>query len=242
MAPDAPLLLAHCGFGEGEEAAEAAHGVTPPEWGQPTIDGDADHEAPLSLGQAPSRFTRSAPWLYRRMHSSPAALRRVTAEWETMWSASAIAAVHARAMLDRLYAVPIRKSEAERFFSGQGARRARGTAATGAVVLDESDESLPWGEALAQFGGKAAMLALSDAEYTIAGVGAAGASTRYVPLASRPRAHSLAQRLAKKAPGTEGQSVRHTGSYATAETPERGDSAASVSRHASKSETDIPHS
>ena len=109
MAPEAPLCLQHCGFGEehpyggagvtvtttrsSEAAAEAADG------GDSEADGD-------SVGSAPMRFVED-PALWSRMYASPAALAKLTAEWEARWSGLCIDAALLRSLLDRVAALPV---------------------------------------------------------------------------------------------------------------------------------------
>ena len=225
MAPDAPLVLYHCGFGEegpevpvpgvglqsssasGAAAPAVVESISPANnvaagtaaVATPSAHNDGDEgeegdevmvtlegtDGPSSRSSAidpslykPTRFRRSHPSLYASMYHSPASLRKVTAELEAEWSATAVRAHLLRGLLDRLYALHVDEEEVTKLV--QGGRGAGGEKAKGAAAVSTSSSStITWGEAVARCSSCSSrwdasiikpLVALEDCEMSIHGL------------------------------------------------------------------------
>jgi tRNA U38,U39,U40 pseudouridine synthase TruA len=97
LAPEAPLVLYHCSYGEEKLEAGAA---APSNAVGSASPGEEE-------GARPTRFLIEDAGLFGRMHHSPAALRKLTLDLERQWSALALKASMLRGVLDRVYALPV---------------------------------------------------------------------------------------------------------------------------------------
>lgn len=177
LAPEAPLILHHCSFGEEEEEgreggtgseADAAHDPNGPAEEEDGEDGSSGAAA----GDRPFRFRLRDPGLYSRMHHSPAGLRRATVELERQWSELALKAAMLRGLLDRVYALPVAVEGGG--VAPWGALVAAGMGGSGASASSGGAEAAAGtsgaGAAPAPPLGSAAGLRLSDVDYSIQGV------------------------------------------------------------------------
>lgn len=185
MAPDAPLVLYHCAFGEeGPEAhyRDKAFGVAPTaaddaeggmqvdeeeEEGEGVGDdedqdgggGGAGPSPRVSLLDSslyrPTRFSRSLPGLHASMYHSPAALRRLTGELEGHWSGLAVQAAMVRGLLDRVYALHVREGEAAQAAGVTGAKSAAGASGAAGGGAGAAGKAISWGEAVARYSASA---------------------------------------------------------------------------------------
>lgn len=159
MADEHALLLHHCAFGDEED-------ITEEEWHERAEayrkEGGANGEGVTSvLGSKPVRYIRTYPMLYKNMHVSVPALRKLTEELENQWSKYMIQASMVRATLDKVYSLPVDHDNV------------RSTLKLPPLEDSEANQ-LIWGEAVSLYGGRRAMhnghqplVTLSDADYSI---------------------------------------------------------------------------
>jgi len=185
MAPEAPLVLQNCGFGEELESMGGANcGVL---------------EESDTPDDRPGRFLRSYPPASpgsSEFYASPAALCKVSSELEAQWSALTVKASIIRGMQERVNALLV---------SGKAVEASLGLTGD-SVGIDGSNrlpETLSWGEVLQNYGGVSGpLLSFEDLEYPIQlrmqrnckGAGVSPIDRGYVPLLSRTQGASVEER------------------------------------------------